>query len=110
MKTNKTQMKSLAWALLAGASALLLAASLPLLLSHFQALAQPVAEVTAANLEVQKDVNTPLAAPGDTLTYTIELGLYDPLTGERWAVLDDAGQPIADRILLPAVEGNTTTN
>jgi len=42
--------------------------------------------------------------------YTIELGLYDPLTGERWAVLDDAGQPIADRILLPAVEGNTTTN
>jgi len=59
--------------LLAGASALLLAASLPLLLSHFQALAQPVAEITAANLEVQKDVNTPLAAPGDTLTYTITI-------------------------------------
>ena len=37
--------------------------------------------------------------------YTLELGLYDPLTGERWAVLDSAGQPVADRVLLPAVEG-----
>ncbi|MDY6878025.1 MAG: glycosyltransferase family 39 protein [Chloroflexota bacterium] len=36
--------------------------------------------------------------------YVLELGLYDPLTGERWAVLDSAGQPVADRILLPAVE------
>ena len=37
--------------------------------------------------------------------YTIELGLYDPLTGERWAVLDSTGQPIADRVLLPVVAG-----
>jgi uncharacterized repeat protein (TIGR01451 family) len=73
MKTNKIRIKSSAWALLAGASALLLAASLPLLLSHFQALAQPAAEVTVANLEVQKGVNTALAAPGDTLTYTIAI-------------------------------------
>ena len=73
MKTNKIRIKSSAWALLAGASALLLAASLPLLLSHFQALAQPAAEVTVANLEVQKGVNTALAAPGDTLTYTITI-------------------------------------
>ncbi|TEU10338.1 MAG: glycosyltransferase family 39 protein, partial [Anaerolineales bacterium] len=36
--------------------------------------------------------------------YTLELGLYDPLNGERWAVLDSAGQPVADRVLLPAVE------
>ena len=42
--------------------------------------------------------------------YTLELGLYDPLTGERWAVLDSTGQPIADRVLLPAVSGNTTPN
>ena len=36
--------------------------------------------------------------------YTLELGLYDPLTGKRWAVLDSAGQPVAGRVLLPAVE------
>lgn len=71
MKTNKIRMKSLAWALLAGASALLLAASLPLLLSHLQAQAQPVAEITADDLVVDKKVNTDLAAPGDTVTYTI---------------------------------------
>ena len=37
--------------------------------------------------------------------YTLELGLYDPLTGERWAVLNSAGQPVADHVLLPAAEG-----
>jgi hypothetical protein len=30
--------------------------------------------------------------------YALELGLYDPLTGERWAILDSTGQPIADRV------------
>ncbi len=32
--------------------------------------------------------------------YTAELGLYDPMTGDRWAVLDAAGRPAADRVLL----------
>jgi len=36
---------------------------------------------------------------------TLELGLYDPLTGERWAVLDSTGQPVEDRVLLPVIEG-----
>jgi hypothetical protein len=36
--------------------------------------------------------------------YTLELGLYDPLTQERWAVLDAMGQPVADHLLLPAAE------
>jgi uncharacterized repeat protein (TIGR01451 family) len=71
MKTTKTRTRRLAWALLAQTSALLLVVILSLLLSHFQALAQPVLEVTAASLEVEKEVNTTLAAPGDTLTYTI---------------------------------------
>ena len=35
--------------------------------------------------------------------YTLELGLYDPLTGERWVVLDAAGQPFADHLLLTSV-------
>ncbi len=30
----------------------------------------------------------------------VEIGLYDPKTGERWSVLDSAGQPAADRLLL----------
>ncbi len=48
-----------------------------------------------------------LAPPRDAPAgpYSLELGLYDPLTGERWAVLDSAGQPVADRVLLSAVEG-----
>jgi len=72
-------MRGLAWALLAGASALLLAASLPLLLSHLQALAQPVAETAA--LMVEKRVSADVAAPGDTLTYTIRIQeSSDPLT------------------------------
>jgi hypothetical protein len=38
-------------------------------------------------------------------SYPLELGLYDPLTGERWAVLDAEGQPIADHLLLSGEEG-----
>jgi hypothetical protein len=41
----------------------------------------------------------------DAHFYTIELGLYDPLTGERWTVLDAEGQSVADYILLPGEEG-----
>jgi 4-amino-4-deoxy-L-arabinose transferase-like glycosyltransferase len=32
--------------------------------------------------------------------YTLELGLYDPKTGDRWVVLSSEGQPAADRVLL----------
>ncbi len=39
--------------------------------------------------------------PHDARAYTLELGLYDPLTGERWAVLDAEGRPVADHLLLP---------
>ncbi|MBN1642403.1 MAG: glycosyltransferase family 39 protein [Anaerolineae bacterium] len=40
----------------------------------------------------------PHAPPG---AYAIELGMYDPATGERLLVLDDAGSPADDRVLLP---------
>ncbi len=42
------------------------------------------------------------AASGDR-PYTVRLGLYDPKPGAemRWDVLDDAGQPIADHVLVP---------
>jgi hypothetical protein len=33
--------------------------------------------------------------------YDVELGLYDPMTGERWVVLDDEGKPIGDHVLIP---------
>ena len=38
--------------------------------------------------------------------YAVRLGLYDPKPGEemRWAVLDEAGEPIADHVLVPAGE------
>jgi len=36
--------------------------------------------------------------------FTIELGLYDPMTGERWSVIDAEGRPVAERVLLPVVE------
>jgi hypothetical protein len=37
--------------------------------------------------------------------YTLELGLYDPKTGDRWAVLGSEGQPAADRVLLFPEQG-----
>lgn len=69
MYTNRAQ--RLSWSLLASALALLLLLGLSLLFSRFQAVAQPVAEVMA--LQVDKEVNTELAAPGDTLAYTITI-------------------------------------
>jgi hypothetical protein len=41
------------------------------------------------------------APPGP---YTLELGLYDPMTGDRWPVLDAEGQPGLDRFLDPVGE------
>jgi len=40
----------------------------------------------------------PDAPPGP---YTLELGLYDPLTGDRWPILEADGQPASDRFLIP---------
>jgi 4-amino-4-deoxy-L-arabinose transferase-like glycosyltransferase len=41
------------------------------------------------------------APPGaPTGPYTVRLGLYDERSGERWATLDSAGQPISNHILL----------
>jgi 4-amino-4-deoxy-L-arabinose transferase-like glycosyltransferase len=43
-------------------------------------------------------------APSADGPYTVRLGLYDPKSGEemRWDVLDGAGQPVADHVLVPA--------
>ena len=40
-------------------------------------------------------------------SYILELGLYDPMTGERWPVLDSAGQPAGDHILFADVESRS---
>ncbi len=45
----------------------------------------------------------PPAAPAGP--YVLELGLYDPRTGERWPVLGSDGQPGLDRLLIPIEEG-----
>ncbi|MBU0494589.1 MAG: glycosyltransferase family 39 protein [Chloroflexi bacterium] len=36
--------------------------------------------------------------------YELWAGLYDPVTGDRLPVLDDAGQPIGDHMLLTTIE------
>lgn len=66
---TENQTQRLARALLAGTLALLLTIGLSLLLSRFQAQAQPATEVAAWTRE--KTVNTTIAAPGDVLTYVI---------------------------------------
>jgi hypothetical protein len=43
-----------------------------------------------------------LGKRSDEAPYVVELGLYDPMTGERRAVLDSAGRPAGDRVILPA--------
>ena len=43
----------------------------------------------------------PDAPPG---RYQIEIGLYDPLTGERLPVYDAGGEPVGDHIILTEVE------
>ena len=67
---DKTR-RRLAWASLAGTSAILLAVAISLGLARVQVQAQPALDVTAAVLNVQKDVSRGMAAPGDTLAYTI---------------------------------------
>ena len=41
-----------------------------------------------------------IPADAPSAPYTLELGLYDPMTRERWRILDSVDQP-ADRLLLP---------
>ena len=36
-----------------------------------------------------------------TGSYTLELGLYDPKTSDRWLTLDASGEPDADRVRIP---------
>jgi len=33
-------------------------------------------------------------------SYAVRLGLYDPMTGTRWAVLDAEGEPVSDHVLI----------
>ena len=85
MKINgKVCIQRWGWMLLAGTLALLFTAGTWLLLSHFQALAQPAADVAAANLEVQKEVSAAQARPGDTLAYTITIQNTGDTEASAW--------------------------
>ena len=42
----------------------------------------------------------PVAADAPPGTYRIEVGLYDPLTGQRLPVLGADGTPAADHVIL----------
>jgi len=35
----------------------------------------------------------------------LEVGLYDPLDGQRWSVVDSGGRSLSDRVLLPLSSG-----
>jgi hypothetical protein len=48
-------------------------------------------------------LSVPAAAPAGP--YALEVGLYDPFTGQRWSVLDANGQPLSDYLRLPVAEG-----
>jgi 4-amino-4-deoxy-L-arabinose transferase-like glycosyltransferase len=52
-------------------------------------------------LQAHRFALPPDAPPGP---YTLGLGLYDPMTGERWPILEADGQPGPDRFPIP-VEG-----
>lgn len=54
-------------------------------------------EVIVDGYVILLDVGAP---PG---SYAIEIGLYDPATGERLSVLDASGQAVADRLILTQV-------
>jgi hypothetical protein len=56
-----------------------------------------VGEVVADRYTVTLQADAP---PGD---YLLEIGLYDATTGERLPVLDDAGRPQDDRLILETV-------
>jgi hypothetical protein len=43
----------------------------------------------------------PLTGAAANSATTIEIGLYDPATGKRLALLDQAGSPLDDKVLLP---------
>jgi hypothetical protein len=77
----------------------------------------PVAQADAPPLD--GDYPTSVWPPGDILadphrlqlpadllpgSYTIILGLYDPATGARLSVLNEAGQPVSDHVLLTTLE------
>ncbi len=53
-----------------------------------------------AVLDVHEFVAPADLAPG---AYCLIAGLYDPVTGARLPVLDDAGQPIGDHVLLATI-------
>jgi 4-amino-4-deoxy-L-arabinose transferase-like glycosyltransferase len=57
-----------------------------------------VGETIADPYDVPIQPDTP---PG---VYQIEIGLYQPITGQRLAVLDEEGRRIEDRILLQGIE------
>jgi hypothetical protein len=42
----------------------------------------------------------PQAPPGD---YTLEIGLYDPATGERLPVLDAEGRAVSDHVVIDSL-------
>jgi len=48
-------------------------------------------------LQLHRFAVPPDAPPGP---YRLEVGLYDPMTGERWALLNGNGQPVGDRFLF----------
>ena len=52
---------------------------------------------------IRDEYTVPTALDWQAGEHTIEIGMYDPNTGERLEVLDEQGQPVGDRITLGTV-------
>ncbi|MDP2728371.1 MAG: hypothetical protein Q8P59_12615, partial [Dehalococcoidia bacterium] len=58
-------------------------------------------EAVADNHGLPIALGTP---PGESGQYEIEVGMYDPATGQRLPVFDSNGNPIGDRVVLGTVQ------
>lgn len=110
MKTSKGSVRRLAWALLAGTSALLLVVGLSLLLSHSQALAQPGAEAVVASLKMRTEALTPTSQTRSPEKWAV-ITQKDVLTitGVAWDGVEHPAfppDPVLDPINNP--EGDNT--
>ena len=60
-------------------------------------------EVLTDSYEIPVEANVPSGI------YQLEFGFYDPVSGTRLPVMDDSGNVLADRVLIPEIEINDST-
>jgi len=108
MKANTISIRRLAWAFLAGTSALLLVVALSLLLSRSRALAQPAAEATVAELRMETSavtITSQTRSPEKWALITLKGTLA--ITGVAWG---DKAPPYPGDPFLHLINNNGNPN